>query len=371
MHILFILENYYPAIGGVETLFKSLVDELDERGVKTTILTTRLHDLPKIEKLGNSTIVRYRYWSRYLFTFLAFFPALKYGRHVDIIHTTSYNAGLPASLAGFFLKKRVLITFHEVWGKLWFKLPFFGSIAKMGHYLFEQMLLRMPFHKFIAVSEFTANRLLKNHIPDDKIRVIYNGIKPDQWRCRVEPSENQPYTFVYYGRLGISKGLDLLLPAYRLLVENINSTKLILVLPKSPAGQLQFVKKEIEAFSADLKPEVLHELSHAELNETICKADCVVIPSYSEGFGYTAVESMSMGKPIISSGRGALKEVVGGNFIEMKSHDIIGLKNAMQDAIDQKWNYTEPTNFHLEDTVDEYMKLYQDLLQLKTGDNDR
>jgi glycosyltransferase involved in cell wall biosynthesis len=359
MRILFILENYYPAIGGVETLFKTLIDKLDELGIESIILTTRHHDLPKVEKSGNTSVIRYRYFSRYLFTFLALFPALRYGRKVDFIHTTSYNAGLPASLAGLILRKPVVITFHEVWGKLWFRLPFFSRISKFFHFAFEQLLLRMPFYKFVAVSEFTENRLIKYGVKPSKIRTIYNGIDYEKWKAPEQKKQYQNYRFIFFGRLGISKGLDLLLPAFKQISSRHENVRLTLIIPRSPKSQLDFVYKQLESFPIDQKPRILHELEHSALIDILTEAQCTVIPSYSEGFGYTAVESMALNMPIISSGRGALKEVVGGNMIEMKTQDVKGLIDAMEKAWDHAWEYTEAKQYELNDTVDEYIKLYR------------
>ena len=369
MRILFILENYYPAIGGVETLFKTLIDKLEEVGVESTIMTTRHHDLAKVEVSGNTKVIRYKFYSRYLFTFLAFFPALIHGRHVDLIHTTSYNAGLPASIAGFLLRKKVVITFHEVWGKLWFKLPFFSKFSTFFHFLFEQLLLKMPFHLFIAVSEFTASRLLKHRIPPEKIRTIYNGIDYNKWKPAEVDKESSNFKFIYYGRLGISKGLDLLLPAFDQLAQQHDHARLILVLPYEPAQQLAFVRKKCDEMPESYRPTLLHELTQENLIGHLCGSNCVVIPSYSEGFGYTAVESMALELSIISSGNGSLQEVVGGNVIEMKKHSVAGLLEAMKKAIKNDWEYREKREFPLTETVKMYVNLYEQILKKNTSSN--
>jgi len=41
MKILFILEYYIPHIGGVESLFKALIERLDHTGHHVTVLTNR------------------------------------------------------------------------------------------------------------------------------------------------------------------------------------------------------------------------------------------------------------------------------------------------------------------------------------------
>lgn len=361
MHILFILEHYHPNIGGVETLFKSLVDALNERGVQTTVITTNNHGLPKVEVDGLNTIRRYRFGSRYLFTFLSVFPILMNGGKADVIHTTSYNAGLPASLAGWLLRKPVVITFHEVWGRLWFKLPYFSWISKTLHYLFEQFLLKCPFKRFVAVSEFTANRLIKYGIPAEKVSVIYNGIDYQKWTSTESSplKKKDTYHFLYFGRLGISKGLDILTKAFASLAKRHPEARLTLVLPTTPKSLLTRIRDEVNAIPESQRPTIMHELPHDELKYAISAADAIVIPSYSEGFGYTAAESVAMNKNIISSGRGALREVAGGNMIEMNEHSAKGLEQAMEKAINGKWEFVSPTNFHLTDTVDQYVKLYR------------
>jgi len=42
MRICFILEYYHPHIGGVEYLFKNLIEGLSKRGFEVSVLTRRL-----------------------------------------------------------------------------------------------------------------------------------------------------------------------------------------------------------------------------------------------------------------------------------------------------------------------------------------
>ena len=126
MKILFVLENYFPNIGGVETLFKTLTEELVAQGHQVTVVTTLpdQSDAPKFEQRGNLTIRRISFLNRYFFTFLGVFSVIKYVRDCDLVHTTSYNAGIPAILAAKLFGKKTIITFHEVWGTLWCRLPY-------------------------------------------------------------------------------------------------------------------------------------------------------------------------------------------------------------------------------------------------------
>ena len=59
MKILFVLENHYPNIGGVETLFKSLTESLVKEGYTVTILTNQYDkSLKRKEVLNGVSIIR-------------------------------------------------------------------------------------------------------------------------------------------------------------------------------------------------------------------------------------------------------------------------------------------------------------------------
>ena len=367
MKILFVLENHYPNIGGVETLFKSLTESLVNEGFTVTILTNQYDKtLLRKEVLNGVDIIRVPFYNRYLFTLLAFFPAWKLALRHDLIHTTSYNAGLPAFFAGLFSRTKVIITFHEVWGRLWFKLPYIGKISSRFHFLFEQFLVRLPFTHFIAVSEATKKRLQESSVKSNKVTRIYNGIDYSEFdKISInEPIQNKnskTYTFLYFGRLGISKGLDLLLEAIKLLNEKNNNFRLNLVIPLEPNNFHQLIIKTLKEYGVDDKVDIYSELPYSELQELIQQADAVVIPSYSEGFGFTAVESMALGRPIISSGKGSLAEVVTGKHLTMKEQTGRGLAIALELAMEEKWEEIPLRKFHLQDSIKAYTALYKQL----------
>ena len=362
LKILFVLENYYPNIGGVEKLFKCLSDALNKKNIKASIITTWIdNESPKYEKSGSQEIFRYNFINRYLFSFLAIVPIYKKLKDVDFIHTTSYNAGLPAIIAGILRKKKVLITFHEVWGDLWFELPYLSTFSKWGHYLFEALLLKMPFHKFIAVSDYTSEMLLKKGITKDKIVVIKNGIEYSEINqllsntVHLDKDSNQ---YCYFGRLGISKGLNLLLPAWKKFTLERPESVLKLVIPKTPNGFLQKIKNEIVKLEIADSIHIEHELSFKDLLINIKESHAVIIPSYSEGFCFTATESIAMGVPVISSGNGALAEVVSGKHLTMKTFDAEGLANCMDEAMNGNFDTSEVKKFHLSESVSKYINLY-------------
>lgn len=357
MRILFILELYYPNIGGIEKLFKTLAEKLVEEGHSVKVITTRFRkDLPTHEIINGVEIKRLKIRSRFLFTFFGIFGMMKEAKNCDIIHTTSYNAALPARLAGCFAHKKVLITFHEAWGTLWFKLPYVGFLSKRLYYVYEWFILQLDFYRFIAVSDYTAESLNRLGVKKDKIIRIYNGLDYNDFESAVYTPPEQ-FTFTYFGRLGISKGLDLILGAAPAFLAENPDAHLQMIIPDRPKSFLKKIKKELQKIPRE-RYTLHHNLSYDELQETLLNSTCIMIPSYSEGFCFAAAETIALGIPLISSGQGALDEVVSGKYITMDSQDTEGLLMALGKAYSGDWKETPIKRFHFDDTVKAYLNLY-------------
>lgn len=358
MKILFVLEHFHPYTGGAEKLFKYLTTGLVDQGCQVEVITTRHSSkLPRFELMGGVKIYRVKAINRYLFTLASIPYIFKHGRSCDIIHTTSYNAALPVFLANIFLRKKTVITFHEVWGKLWFALPYISWPAKLAHYLFEQLILRLSFAKFVGVSAFTSSELLKYKKRKNNVATIYNGIDYSEFEG-FKYSPPAEFTYCYFGRLGSSKGLDILLIAAKKIMFDIPGSKLKLIIPKVPRSMFNQIKKTIMQLGISDHLIILHDLDKQELYSELVKSTCVVIPSYSEGFGYAAAESVALGIPIISSGKGALKEVVTGNIITMEEHTANALVKAIKKAMKNGWKQKTSRKYEMIEMIECYIELY-------------
>ena len=362
MKILWVLENYHPKVGGVETLFKTLEAQLLEKGHSLTIITTQSDQKEpfKTRKKG-LTLIRTPFQNRFLFTFVIWPLVWWHSRKADLVHTTSYNAGLPALIGAKLSGRKILITFHEVWGNLWFHLPFLSSLQSFLFHRFERLLLLLPFSKFVAVSGSTAHSLRENGIPREKIEVIFNGIDYHDFTMENSGSHEKGnvFEFTFFGRSGVSKGLDLILPAFQNLSKRQNNLKLKLILPKTDNRVSKWVKAYIKENSLENEIQVQNHLDFGKLKKALMASNCILIPSYSEGFCFAAVESMALGTPLISSDRFALKEVVGGKMVAMQEQSVTGLEEAMEKAIRGEWEVRTEKRFPLQDTVNAYEALYQ------------
>jgi glycosyltransferase involved in cell wall biosynthesis len=225
------------------------------------------------------------------------------------------------------------------------------------------MLAILPFNQFIAVSQFTASSLIKAGIKPDRVQLIYNGIDYQDHLLlqRDNKLTNNKFTFTYFGRVGYSKGLDVLLEATANLVKLDNNFILQIITSREP-----LFNKMLELIHDYTLSEYVvfrHELEREELFTAIRKSDAIVIPSYSEGFCFAAVETMAIGTPIISSGRGALKEVIGGKHIELSELTAEELSMAMRNAMNGSWSDKPMKRFPIDETIEAHIALYDKILK--------
>ncbi len=362
MRILYILEYYYPNIGGVEKLFKNLAESRVSQGDEVTVITTLFNkNLPKEETINGVQVYRLNLINRFFFTVLSIPRIYKAAQKCDFIHTTSYNAGFPAIIAGMANRKKVIITFHEVWGKLWFKMPFLSYPMKVLHFMYEYMLLKLPFSVFVAVSMATREKLISAGIRKSNIVHIYNGINYAHFD-QVKYAPSKIFTFSYYGRLGISKGLNLLIPAAGQFIRNHPDVQFNLIIPTIPKATFKKVIRLTQKHIIDKNLHLYHNLSEKSLYDLLSKSTCIVIPSYSEGFCFAAVEAAAMEIPVISSNRGALKEVISGKNILMEEFSSKGIIRALEEAYTGHWTTETQRKFDIISQNKKYNQLYANLI---------
>lgn len=339
-------------------MFQTLAESLVQKGNEVQVITMQFKpELPKEEWVNGVRIKRLGLSNRLFFALFSVFKVVNAARNFDLIHTTSSSAGFPASVAGFLTKKKVIITYHELWGKLWFKLPYMNLLTKLINYLFEQIISKLPYSKIVAVSDFTMKSLITSGKSPEKIIRIYNGIDYSKFEDYIYNPVGD-FTFTYFGRIGTSKGLDILLPAASTFFKMNRDAKLRLIIPTIPKAIYKKIILQIEQMQISEQVEIHSNLSSTELKKQVCNSHCVVIPSYSEGFCFAAVEAIAMGIPVISSDQGALKETVSGKFIKMSALDPAALCESLVQARKDAWMFSPLRRFELDMQVKSYEELY-------------
>jgi glycosyltransferase involved in cell wall biosynthesis len=364
MNILYISDYYYPHIGGVEKLFESLATNMADRGNKVFYITWKHEkDLPKHEVLRGVEITRVWAPNRLLFPFFALAAILKCARKADIIHTSTYSSAIGAWLGGVLTRTKVIVTVHEVWGSLWKKLPFLSGIEKLLFRIMENAMFMLPFSHYITVSENTKKGLVKKGIKEGKVTRIYNAVECDlpKWS-----KPDMPFIFTFFGRAGVSKGLDLLLGAAKKIAGTNSPVNFKFIVSHQSPKVLKWLKQQVSSDFLVGVSVLMQDIPREKLIKELLLSHCVIIPSYSEGFGFTAVEASLMGVPLISSQQGSLPEVVSGKVIKMNDYSVEGLIVAMQEAMLNEFETIPPKEFPISDFIVKHLDLYN---QIKTTSN--
>ena len=328
---LFVLEYFPPHIGGVEVLFGELADELARRGHAVEVITSADPGEPRHETRGRIAIRRIHapaFARRYLFMLLALPHAIRAARRADLIHTTTYNAAVPAWIAGRLARKPVVLTAHEVFGRQWQEMPGMNRLLGYGYRLFESLVLRLGWAHVITPSDFTRRRL-----PDPaRATTIHNAVDHEFWSAaRHHPRRfGYPFVYLYFGRPGVSKGVEYLLEAAEIVRRERPDSRLVLILSRQPAAQYRRMLPRIEALGEHVI--LLDSVPRDELPAYLLGADCVVVPSLSEGFGYSAVEAASLGCRVIATSGHATEELLRGYATFVPPRDPQALAEAVLHA---------------------------------------
>jgi glycosyltransferase involved in cell wall biosynthesis len=137
--------------------------------------------------------------------------------------------------------------------------------------------------------------------PADRVRVKYNGVATPA-HVGTDPPARERTAFVYAGRLSHEKGVGLLLDAWRRTTADV---ELRVVGSGDLAGAVE------RAASGDPRIVLVGQVPTERMPEHLRAARAVVIPSvWEEPFGRVAAEALANGRAVVTTGRGALDEIV-------------------------------------------------------------
>ena len=236
-------------------------------------------------------------------------------KKINIVHARSRAPAWACYFACLITNTKFVTTFHGTYNfKSKFK-KFYNSI-----------MLRSKLT--IAGSNFIFGHINENYneylSKKNKLRVIFRGINIDYFNFKnisilkqeklkrdwvLDPNK---FTILMPGRLTYWKGQEKLIEALNILIEDYNFSNFQAVILGSDQGRKVYTKKLlslVERYSLTKKIKFINHCKDMPLAYSL--ADVVVSASIEpEAFGRVAVESQSMGKPIIASNIGGSKETI-------------------------------------------------------------
>jgi glycosyltransferase involved in cell wall biosynthesis len=168
------------------------------------------------------------------------------------------------------------------------------------------------------------------------------------------------------GRPGVSKGHEYLIKAVPLISKKIKNSKLILILSKEKqyAKRYEYLMRLIEKLNIKEHILVLDPLSWNELPNYIKAADCIVVPSLTEGFGYNVAEAAAMDRPIVASNVFSIPEIISGKFVLVPPKNSEAIAEAMQQIYLGKTTKKPKKIFTIPQNINAYLKVYNEVLKV-------
>ena len=335
-HILFVLDYFTPHRWWSETVFENIISRLLDKWYQISVLTSHFDKkLKKQESDWNLHIYRAGK-SRFRFLFAAIFKwikILKQHKNISTIHTSTYGWAIPASLLWLIYHKKVILTVHEIFYKLW---NFYKwNLLWRFYRLFEKIIFRLPYDIYHCVSYYTMNFIrICYKIPDHKLHMIHNWI--DNWfrnpnlvtqetinSFRSKHWRWSHFVVLYFWHAGKSKWLDYLVKSIPEILKHDQNVLFVFNLINS--SRKEKIKSEIQKIWNHSRIQIFDWFEKEELRKLVSSADLIVAPSISEWFGSVHTEVVSMNKPLLTTNISSIPEVVFGNvkMIQSQSTDEI------------------------------------------------
>jgi glycosyltransferase involved in cell wall biosynthesis len=190
------------------------------------------------------------------------------------------------------------------------------------------------FDKIVAISESTKCDLVRYlNIDPQKIEVIYYGLSGLYRKLGANDREKCKKKYGYPDRWNI------LICGFQYYKNHETSISIINELSKKYTNDISLIKigpstKAWEStkrlISKNIKIKEHDNLEQNEMLELYNGVDCVLFPSWYEGFGWPPVEAMKCGTPAVVSNAASLPEAVGKGGLQYAPDDIFGMAEALE-----------------------------------------
>lgn len=383
MKIMLCSDLAFPYVGGNERYLMELGAGLVERGHEVHWLTSRIphtkkHETYKGIRIHRIPIIfskRYVFPGRQLFAFTAIPYALRMAKRMDILHFTTFVAGITGAVVKRLTDKPVVLTCHEMFGDVW-KLIGRNEIEKTIYPKIERFIARAPFDAIIAPSYYSKDTLVAAGASPENIEVVPHGIdmtifnprKRSNLRKRLGLEKRK--VVGYSGRLtleytGQSKNLLLLLNAMKLVSKELPDAVLML----GGAG-FESLLPHIKTLGIEDRVVYAGKRPYEDVPDFMKACDVVVCPAITDGFCFVLAEASACGVPIIATDRGShperMLEGKTGLITELSPHSLANaiIKVLKDRSLAQKLGkagaeFTK--DFTWDKTVDAYTEIYERL----------
>jgi glycosyltransferase involved in cell wall biosynthesis len=156
-------------------------------------------------------------------------------------------------------------------------------------------------------------------VPENRISVACNAIDYGFWRSGAHQARDlrreygwgaDTFVYLYFGRPGVSKGVEDLVRAAGQVRRARPDSRLVLLLSREPRAGRRRVERLIGELDLADHVLLLDPVPREQLPGYLLAADCVVVPSFSEGFGCAALEARTLGCRVLATRGHAVEEIL-------------------------------------------------------------
>lgn len=227
------------------------------------------------------------------------------GHDISLVHAHGYKANAYALLASRGLPVARVATVHP-----WTETSY-NWRARLYTALDQRWLKR--FHRIVAVSETVRDQVLGLGLPASGVLFIDNGIdvgrfNGDQDRLNVRRRLGLPVNNLIVGSIGRlvpEKGYERLLRAAKTVVQHRPDVRFVIVGEGQERPTLEALREQL-----GLQDHVCLLGQRNDVPELLKAFDLFVMSSVSEGLPMVILEAMAAGKAVVSTGVGAIPEVL-------------------------------------------------------------
>jgi len=287
-------------------------------------------------------------------------------KKINIFHGLSNE--LPVGIERIEIK--TVVTIHDL---IFLRYPSYYKPIDRMIYRWKFKKACQAANKIIAVSECTKRDIVSFfHIPEEKIKVIYQGCHPqfretvsEEIRNEIREKYQIPSKFLLYvGSIESRKNLLLAVKALKKLPEDIH----LVAIGKSTPYQTE-VENYIRQTELTSRVHIENNFPFQYFPAIYQSASVFIYPSFFEGFGIPIIEALESCVPVIAATGSCLEEAGGSDSIYVNPTDDTELANRIIEILDNKTLANQMIvngkeyvkRFHAEKISSDVMDVYQSL----------
>lgn len=309
MKVLFVASLYYPHVGGIETVITELSDHYKRLGIQSIVLTKRWPiSLPQYSYYKGTQI--YRVLSAKtrndFYEVMEWLTKNEKKIRCDIIHVIGMRRPLPlfalflancwqvplvSTIAGSEIPEKNDLETYKIW--------------KLNKNIIIPVLSQSD-----AVTAFSKGLIKNVHkqakLKKQRIQLLYAGLHINQFSKEKKTNFKRPY-ILCVRRLVYSKGVDILIKAFKRFASEIKGVTLIIA---GNGPEKENLVKLSKRLNIENRTEFIGTVPLKVVASLLKGALMTVIPSRSEGGGLINLEAQAAGCPLIASRVGGIPEYV-------------------------------------------------------------